>query len=88
MAGVKGRSGRNSKNGQVYRFWCYYRWQPGLDPPELKALLDQLAQAGGRKRRDILRAALLGGAQQGQDVAAGLEDSEDTALLDDMFADF
>ncbi len=88
MAGTSGRSGRRKAPGQVYDFHFYYRFTPGLDPPELKALLEELNQAGGRKRRDILRAALLGGAQQARDVAVKAEDSEDTALLDDMFANF
>ncbi len=88
MPGQKGRSGRTSKIGQVYEFYIYYRWVPGQDPPELKALLEELSQATGRKRRDILRAALLGGAQQARDVAAKLEDSEDTTIFDEMFANF
>lgn len=88
MAGSKGRSGRNSKIGEVYRFTFYYRWIPGQDPPELKTLLQTLAETNGRKRRDILQAALLGGAQRAWDVAAKSEDSEDSTSFDEMFANF
>jgi hypothetical protein len=69
MAGKTGRSGRRKTPGQVYDFHFYYRFTPGQDPPELKILLEELVRADGRKRRDILRAALLGGARQAQDVA-------------------
>ena len=82
------RTGRPKKLGTVYRFDFYYRFTPGEDPPELKALLESIIQAQGRKRRDILRAALLGGAQQAQQTATHLEDSDIAGLFDDMFADF
>lgn len=87
MAG-NSRSGRPKKPGKVYEFNFYYRWIPGEDPPELKAVLEELLAATGRKRRDILRAALLGGAGEAQDVATKVEDSEDSTLIDDMFAGF
>jgi hypothetical protein len=88
MAGVAGRSGRNPKPGEVYRFEFYYRFIPGEDPPELKALLDSIIAARGRKRRDILRAALLGGSDQAHKTAAQVEDSDIADLFEDMFADF
>jgi hypothetical protein len=87
MAGTK-NSGRRKKAGRVYEFDFYYRFVPGEDPPELAALLDSIVGAKGRKRRDILRSALLGGAAQARDTAAQTEDSDVTGLLDDMFADF
>jgi hypothetical protein len=87
MAG-NSRSGRPKKPGKVYEFNFYYRWIPGEDPPELKAVLEELLAATGRKRRDILRAALLGGAGDAQDEATKVEDSEDSTLIDDMFAGF
>ena len=88
MAGRAGRSGRRKAPGKVYRFDFYYRFIPGEDPPELEGLLESIIQAKGRKRRDILRAALLGGAQQARLRAAQAEDSEMTGLVDDMLADF
>lgn len=82
------KKGRPPKPGQVYEFDFYYRFVPGEDPPELKALLESIIQTQGRKRRDILRAALLGGAQQAQQTATHLEDSDIAGLFDDMFSDF
>lgn len=88
MAGVPGKSGRHPEPGRVFQFFFYYRFLPGEDPPELEGLLESIIQAKGRKRRDILRAALLGGAQQARLRAAQAEDSEMTGLVDDMLADF
>ncbi len=88
MAGVAGKSGRPKQSGKVYTFTFYYRLTPGEDPPELEALLDSIVQAKGRKRRDIIRAALLGGSQQARDVATQVENSESASLFDEMFDDF
>ena len=88
MAGKKGASGRPPSPGKTYQFNFYYRFLPGEDPPELEALLDSIVQARGRKRRDILRAALLGGAQQAHETADQAEDSDMASLLDEMFDDF
>lgn len=88
MAGRVGKSGRRKSSGTVYRFDFYYRFVPGEDPPELELLLQALVEAEGRKRRDMLRAALLGGAQHAQALAAQAEDSEVTGLVDEMLADF
>jgi hypothetical protein len=88
MAGVAGRSGRHEASGKVYSFTFYYRFVPGEDPPDLEALLESIIQARGRKRRDILRAALLGGLNRGQETAATTEDSEISGLFDEMFDDF
>jgi hypothetical protein len=82
------KKGRPPKAGQVYEFDFYYRFIPGQDPPELATLLESIIQAQGWKRRDILRAALLGGAQQAQETAAQAEDSEVAGLFDTMFSDF
>ncbi len=82
------KTGRPKKIGKVYRFELYYRLTPGEDPPELETLLDSIVQAKGRKRRDIIRAALLGGSQQAQDVAAQVENSESAGLFEAMFDDF
>lgn len=88
MAGKAGRSGRKKKSGTVYRFDFYYRIIPGEDPPELEALLQAIVRARGRKRRDILQAALLGGIRPGQETAARQEDSDTTGMIDEMFGDF
>ena len=88
MAGRAGRSGRRKAAGRGYRFDFYYRFVPGEDPSELAALLESIVLAKGRKRRDILRAALLGGSQQARATAAQAEDSEIAGLFDEMFSDF
>ena len=88
MAGKRGRSGRRKEVGKVYQFFFYYRFNPAEDPPELADLLEALTQAKGRKRRDILRTALLGGAQQAQDTADLVEDSEIAGALDELCDDF
>lgn len=88
MAGKKGASGRPPSPGKAYQFNFYYRFIPGEDPPELEALLVSIVQARGRKRRDILRAALLGGAQQAQETADRAEDSDIAGLFDEMFDEF
>ena len=88
MAGKRGRSGRPKEAGKVYQFFFYYRFNPAEDPPELADLLEALIQAKGRKRRDILRTALLGGAQQAQATAGRVEDSEIAGALDELCDDF
>ena len=88
MAGVAGKSGRPEASGRVYSFTFYYRFVPGEDPPELETLLESILQTTGRKRRDVLRAALLGGLNQAQETAATTEDSEISGLFDEMFDDF
>lgn len=80
--------GRPPKPGKVYEFDFYYRLVPGEDPPELEGILDSIIAAKGRKRRDILRAALLGGSQQAQDTASQSEDSDIAHTFTDMFSEF
>ncbi len=88
MAGVAGRSGRRKQPGKVYSFTFYYRLIPGEDPPELERLLQSITKSKGRKRRDILRTALLGGAKQAQVTAEQTESSEIADNFDEMMADF
>ena len=88
MAGKKGKSGRPGEPGRIYDFHFYYRFIPGEDPPGLEALLESIIQTRGRKRRDILRAALLGGLNRAQETAANTEDGEISGLFDEMFDDF
>lgn len=85
---AKSERGRPAKPGKVYEFDFYYRFIPGEDPPELEALLESILRAEGRKRRDILRAALLGGAQQAEETAHRTEDSDIAGLFDQMFDEF
>ena len=80
------RRGRPKEPGKLYRFSLRYR--PGADPPELERLLEAVVAAKGRKRADILRAALLGGASQAQETASRAEDSATETLLDDLFDAF
>lgn len=86
MAGVKGRSGRFKLPGKYYRFG--YRYQPGIDPPELEALLEAILAATGEGRRAILRTALLTGADTANKVANADEDFEATQLIEALFDDF
>ena len=79
--------GRKPAPGKVY-YLGRLRFRPGQDPPELRSILEAITGAGPGKRGDILRAALLGGAQQAQDTADRAEDSLATGLLDAMFDDF
>ncbi len=79
--------GRRPGIGKVY-YLGRLRYRPGLDSPELEALLEAIAAARGAKRADILRSALLGGASQAQATASAAEDSQTRAALDDMLAGF
>lgn len=88
MSGIAGKSGRKRQPGQVYQFTFFYRFIPGEDPPELQETLEAIVQARGRKRQDILRAALLQGASQARATAVQVEDSESAALFLEMFDDF
>lgn len=88
MAGIQGRSGRKEAPGRVFKFFFYYRYVPGQDPPELEALLEAMVASRGAKRHDILRSALLGGARQAQETADRAEDSQVTGLLEAMFDEF
>jgi hypothetical protein len=88
MSQRKREPGRPKESGRVFEFHFYYRFMPGEDPPELAALLESIVQASGRKRRDILRAALLGGSKEAQTTAARAEDSDMAELFDDLLADF
>jgi hypothetical protein len=54
----------------------------------LQDILAAITGAKSCKRADILRAALLGGAQQAQRTAARTEDSQAAGLLEAMFDDF
>jgi hypothetical protein len=69
----------------LYRFSL--RCRPGIDPPELEALLEAMTAARGAQRADIVRSALLSGAAQAQALAA-VEDSETVTLLEDILAAF
>ncbi len=87
MPGVSKKSGRHKEPGKVY-YLGRLRFRPGVDPPELRVILEAIIEAGPRKRADILRAALLGGAQQAQETAGRAEDSQVTGLLNTMFDEF
>ena len=88
MPQINRNPGRPKEPGRIFEFHFYYRFIPGEDPPELKTLLESIVQASGRKRRDILRAALLGGLNRAQETAANTEDSDISGLFDEMFDDF
>lgn len=86
MAGKKGKSGRQPRTGQVYV--VRYRYIPGLDPPELKGVLEAIRTAAGQKRRDIIRAALLSGAGEAQQAASAVESTLIAGTVDDLFGVF
>lgn len=86
MAKKKKKLGRPKLPGQLYHL--YIRYRPGIDPPELGQLLEAFNRAKGQKRADILRAALINGADQAQKTAASAESSRTASLLDEMFAAF
>lgn len=84
---IKRERGRPQKAGKLYEI--RYRSTPGLDAPEVIALLDQIVATEFSKRQEILRAVLHGsGITNAQAIADNKEDSETTALLDDMFGEF
>lgn len=88
MAGVKAKSGRRKKLGRVY-YLGRYRFVPGLDPPELEAVLRAIAGAGdASRRRDIIKAALLSGANEARQAATTVESTLITGIVEDMLADF
>lgn len=64
------------------------RYRPGIDPPELKELLDAISAAQGEERAHILRTALLTGADTANKVANANEDFEATQLIEALFDDF
>lgn len=88
MAGTKGNSGRHKALGEVYQFHFYYRFEPGVDPPELKTVLESICTSSGRKRREIIKAALLSGASEAGHMASAAESTMVRTLVDDMFSDF
>ena len=83
---MKDKTGRPKKPGKLYRFSLRYR--PGLDPPELAQLLEEIITTQGEKRADILRTALLSGAKNARIIAAKVEDSFAGAGIDAMIDDF
>lgn len=87
MAGVRGRSGRPKKGGRVY-YLGRIRFESGVDPPELKTVLEAIEAARGQKRRDIIKAALLSGAGPARAEAEAVESSVAAETVDNIFADF
>ena len=81
------RRGRPPKAGTVY-YLGRLRYRPGVDPPELQDILQAIEEAGPARRRDILRAALLGGADEAQARADSPEDDEVTGMMDDLLGGF
>jgi hypothetical protein len=79
--------GRPPSPGKVY-YLGRLRYRPGVDPPELEDLLEEIEEAGPARRREILRTALLGGIEQGATQAGAVEDEEVTNLMDDLLGGF
>lgn len=83
--------GRPPERGDVYEFHFYYRFRPGVDPPEWEAFLRAVVAARSVDRYEIMKAALLdgvGGAMRMADDLALAEEREISDSLDDMFGDF
>lgn len=87
MAGTQ-KSGRPRKTGRVY-YLGRFRFQPGLDPPELEPVLQAITEAGNEQRRhDILKAALLSGAGEARQAATAVESTIVAGAVKDIFTDF
>jgi len=79
--------GRPPAPGKVY-YLGRLRFRPGIDPPELRDLLEELDRAGPSKRREILRMALIGGLGEAQAAATAVEDKEVANMMDDLLGGF
>lgn len=79
--------GRPPKPGKVF-YLGRLRYDPRYDPPELRDLLEQIEHAGGRKRADIIKSALLSGANQAMETANNTEDTEIAGMMDDLLGGF
>jgi len=79
--------GRPREPGKLY-YLGRLRYRPGIDPPDLSDLLEQIEQAGPVRRREILCAALIGGLEQAQQRADSAEDHEVTGMMDDLLGEF
>lgn len=78
--------GRPPAPGKIY-YLGRLRFRPGIDPPELQDLLERLDEAGPVRRRELLRAALIGGLNQAAESPAAIEDDETAALMDNLLGD-
>ncbi|HEX9925726.1 MAG TPA: hypothetical protein VGD99_23930 [Anaerolineae bacterium] len=76
-------SGRRGQPGFAIRVVLRYR--AGVDPPELGTLLKKIEQAPTERRQEILNATLLGGIDDGQDVANATESTDTARIIDDLF---
>ncbi len=86
MAGKQGKSGRKPSPGKYYRFGL--RFRPGIDPPELRDLLENIAAAPPAQRGELLRTALISGADNAMTPATSPEDAEIENMLNDLFDSF
>jgi len=86
MAGKRGKSGRKPMPGKYYRFGL--RFRPGIDPPELRDLLENIAAAPPAQRGELLRMALISGAKNAGTATASPEDAEIETMLDELFDSF
>lgn len=77
--------GRRKAAGRVF-YLGRVRWVPGVDPPELLAFLEGLA--GAERKGEVLKAALLGGLEEGVAEAGRVEEEETTALLEGLLGEF
>ena len=76
-------SGRRGQPGFAIRVVLRYR--AGIDPPELGTLLKKIEQAPTEQRQAILNATLLGGIDDGQDIADAAESPATARIIDDLF---
>jgi hypothetical protein len=76
-------SGRRGQPGFAIRGVLRYR--AGIDPPELGTLLNKIPQAPTERRQEIPTATLLGGIDDGQDLANATESPDTARIIDDLF---
>jgi len=79
--------GRPRAAGEVY-YLGRVRWVPGVDPPELRAFLEEFAGAEPERKQAILKAALVGGLEEGAAEAGQVEDAETRAVLAGLLGEF
>ena len=79
--------GRPPAPGKVY-YLGRLRFRPGIDPPELRDLLENIAAAPPAQRGELLRAALISGVKYADTPPASPEDAEIENMLNDLFDSF
>jgi len=62
------------------------RFDPALDPPVLREVLEAIEAAPSERKQEIVKAALIGGAEQaGREASKDVSALETERLLEDLF---